>query len=394
MVDERVAVWLRARTAHADAVIVIALITVCFLAGALVDAGADYFAFSVALLVPLTWRRRWPEWSAAVVAVVALVQWATVQATTGALPADIAVPLAVYTLAAYADRWASRAGLVVGLAGAALGGWSWPQLPMPVSAHVLVGVSLAGAVVAAWLGGAWQRARRGEFEALARQTALLEREQEQRTRLAVLSERNRIARDIHDILAHSLAVIVAQSDGGRYAALAEPRRAVEALAAIGDQGRTALAETRRAIGILREDDRDEPDPDPAPAPGISDLTRLADDLSDAGLPVDLTVDLAGQPLDTGVSLVVYRLVQEGLTNIVKHAGAGARAEVSVRVDDACLQVSVRDDGHSEGRSDRAGYGLVGMRERVAAYGGSMELSRRSDSAGHLLQARIPLAVHR
>ncbi|GGN98887.1 sensor histidine kinase [Nocardia rhizosphaerihabitans] len=392
MVDERVAVWLRARTAHADAVIVIALITVCFLAGALVDAGADYFAFSVALLVPLTWRRRWPEWSAAVVAVVALVQWATVQATTGALPADIAVPLAVYTLAAYADRRASRAGLVVGLAGAALGGWSWPQLPMPVSAHVLVGVSLAGAVVAAWLGGAWQRARRGEFEALARQTALLEREQEQRTRLAVLSERNRIARDIHDILAHSLAVIVAQSDGGRYAALAEPRRAVEALAAIGDQGRTALAETRRAIGILREDDRDEPDP--APAPGISDLTRLADDLSDAGLPVDLTVDLAGQPLDTGVSLVVYRLVQEGLTNIVKHAGAGARAEVSVRVDDACLQVSVRDDGHSEGRSDRAGYGLVGMRERVAAYGGSMELSRRSDSAGHLLQARIPLAVHR
>lgn len=392
MVDERVAVWLRARTAHADAVIVIALITVCFLAGALVDAGADYFAFSVALLVPLTWRRRWPEWSAAVVAVVALVQWATVQATTGALPADIAVPLAVYTLAAYADRWASRAGLVVGLAGAALGGWSWPQLPMPVSAHVLVGVSLAGAVVAAWLGGAWQRARRGEFEALARQTALLEREQEQRTRLAVLSERNRIARDIHDILAHSLAVIVAQSDGGRYAALAEPRRAVEALAAIGDQGRTALAETRRAIGILREDDRDEPDP--APAPGISDLTRLADDLSDAGLPVDLTVDLAGEPLDTGVSLVVYRLVQEGLTNIVKHAGAGARAEVSVRVDDACLQVSVRDDGHSEGRSDRAGYGLVGMRERVAAYGGSMELSRRSDSAGHLLQARIPLAVHR
>lgn len=392
MVDERVAVWLRARTAHADAVIVIALITVCFLAGVLVDAGADYFAFSVALLVPLAWRRRWPEWSAAVVAVVALVQWATVQATTGALPADIAVPLAVYTLAAYADRWASRAGLVVGLAGAALGGWSWPQLPMPVSAHVLVGVSLAGAVVAAWLGGAWQRARHGEFEALARQTALLEREQEQRTRLAVLSERNRIARDIHDILAHSLAVIVAQSDGGRYAALAEPRRAVEALTAIGDQGRTALAETRRAIGILREDDRDEPDP--APAPGISDLTRLADDLSDAGLPVDLTVDLAGAPLDTGVSLVVYRLVQEGLTNIVKHAGAGARAEVSVRVDDACLLVSVRDDGHSEGRSDRAGYGLVGMRERVAAYGGSMELSRRCDSAGHLLQARIPLAVHR
>lgn len=392
MVDERVALWLRARTAHADAVIVIALIAVCFLAGVLVDAGTDYFAFSVALLVPLVWRRRWPEWSAAVVAVVAFVQWATVQATTGALPADIAVPLAVYTLAAYADRWASRAGLVVGLAGAALGGWSWPQLPMPVSAHVLVGVSLAGAVVAAWLGGAWQRARRREFEALARQTALLEREQEQRTRLAVLSERNRIARDIHDILAHSLAVIVAQSDGGRYAALAEPRRAVEALTAIGDQGRTALAETRRAIGILREDDRDEPDP--TPAPGISDLTRLAGDLSDAGLPVDLTVDLAGEPLDTGVSLVVYRLVQEGLTNIVKHAGAGARAEVSVRVDDVWLQVTVGDDGHSDGRSDRAGYGLVGMRERVAAYGGSMELRRRSDGAGHLLQARIPLAVNR
>ncbi|WP_280338529.1 sensor histidine kinase [Nocardia neocaledoniensis] len=389
MVDERVALWLRGRTAHVDAAIVIVLLMVCFLAGALVDAGADYFAFSVALLVPLAWRRRWPAGTAAVVAMVAFVQWATLQATTGALPADVAVPLAVYTLAAYAERWASRAGLVVGLAGAVLAGWSWPQLPMPVSAHVLVGVSFAGAVVAAWFGGAWQRARRGEFEALARQTALLEREQEQRTRLAVLSERNRIARDIHDILAHSLAVIVAQADGGRYAAPAEPRRAVEALAAIGEQGRTALTETRRAIGVLREDDR--PEPDSAPAPGISDLIRLTGDLNDAGLPVDLTIDLAGEPVDTGVGLVVYRLVQEGLTNIVKHAGTGVRAQVSVCVEDAGLHVSVQDDGCGEPRSGPAGYGLIGMRERISAYGGDMELRRRPDGAGHLLHARIPLA---
>ncbi|MEU5409192.1 sensor histidine kinase [Nocardia asteroides] len=389
MLDERLVRWWARSPVGADAVMVSVLVVICAGAGLLVDAGVDYFVFSAALLAPLAVRRRWPEASAAIIAVVAFTQWACVCDTTGAVLADVAVPLAIYTLAAHGERWAGRAGLLAGLGGAVLGGWSWPQLPMPALAHALVGVSLAGIVVAAWLAGSWQRSRRGEIAALTRHAALLEQQQEQRTRLAVLEERTRIARDLHDILAHSLAVVIAQADGGRYAARAEPRRAIEALAAIGDQGRTALAETRRAIGVLREDPTDSPDP--APAPGVADLSTLADDLRAAGLPVDLTVDLSGPPLDAGLSLLVYRIVQEGLTNVVKHAETAARAAVSVRIDGPRLYIDVTDDGRASETGTGPGFGLIGMRERVGAYGGSVELRNRPHG-GHRLAVVVPLGT--
>lgn len=387
MLDERLVIWWARAPIGADTVLVSVLVVICVSAGLLVGAGVDYFVFSVALLVPLAVRRRWLEASAAVIAVVAFVQWVTVRDTTGALPADVAVPLAIYTLAAHGERWAGRAGLIAGLGGAVLGGWSWPQLPMPALAHALVGVALAGIVVAAWLAGSWQRSRRGEIAALTRHAALLEQQQEQRTRLAVLEERTRIARDLHDILAHSLTVVIAQADGGRYAARAEPRRAIEALAAIGDQGRTALAETRRAIGVLRDDPS--AFPDPAPAPGVADLSTLADDLRAAGLPVELTIDLSGPPLDAGLGLLVYRIVQEGLTNVVKHAETAARAEVSVRIDGPRLYIDVTDDGRASETGTGPGFGLIGMRERVGAYGGSVELRNRAHG-GYRLAVVVPL----
>ncbi|WP_280442877.1 sensor histidine kinase [Nocardia brasiliensis] len=392
MVDERVVGWLRRRTALVDAATAGLLVLVCVLFGLLIGADAAYFTLSVLVLAPLTVRRRWPEAAALAVAAVAFAQWCAVRDTTGALPADIAVPIAVYTLAAHSRRLWSRTGLVVGLAGAVLGGWSWPQLPMSALAHVLVGGFLASTVLAAWLGGAWQRARRGEFRALAEHAALLERTRDERARLAVLSERTRIARDMHDILAHSLAVIVAQADGGRYAARAAPQSAIEALQAIGDQGRRALAETRRAIGVLREDT--ETEPDPAPRVGISDITRLVEEVRGAGVPVVLELELPCGLTDSGVGLVVYRIVQEGLTNVVKHAGPGARAEVSVRQERDWLRVSVGDDGPAGQPTGSVGYGLVGMRERVEAYGGELELRPRAGTAGHVLTARIPVRAGR
>ncbi|MFE9577653.1 sensor histidine kinase [Nocardia sp. NPDC006044] len=388
MVDERVVFWLRRRTSVVDAATTGLLLLACVLFGVLVGAGAVYYGLSVAVLAPLAFRRRWPEAMAVLVACAALVQWATVRNTTGALLADIAVPIVVYTLAAHSGRSWSRGGLIAGLCGAVLGGWSWPQLSMPALAHVLVGGFLASTVVAAWLGGAWQRARRGEFLAMAEHAALVERTRDERTRFAVLSERTRIARDIHDILAHSLAVIVAQADGGRYAARTEPQAAVGALAAIGEHGRRALDETRRAIGVLREES--EGDAQPVPRVGIADLTRLVDEVRDAGLPVDLAVDLPSGLLDSGVGLVVYRIVQEGLTNVVKHAGPGVRAEVSVRHRDEWLLVSVGDDGRAERATGHGGFGVIGMRERVGAYGGELELRPRPDGPGHILAARIPL----
>lgn len=386
MVDERVVGWLRRRTALVDAGTAGLLVLVAVLFGLLIGADVAYFALSVLLLAPLAVRRRWPEAVAVAIAAVAFAQWCTVRDTTGALPADIAVPFAVYTLAAHSTRIWSRGGLVLGLVGAVLGGWSWPQLPMPALAHLLVGGFLASTVLVAWLGGAWQRSRRGEFRALAEHAALLERARDERTRLAVLSERTRIARDMHDILAHSLAVIVAQADGGRYAAPADPRSAIDALRAIGEQGRRALAEARRAIGVLRADT----DSDPAARVAVSDITRLVEEVRGAGLPVTLDLDVPAEPADAGVSLVIYRIVQEGLTNVVKHAGPGARAEVSVRRERDRWQVSVVDDGRSTRRSARPGYGLIGMRERVEAYGGELELLARPDAEGHVLTARIPL----
>lgn len=388
MADERVVFWLRRRPSLVDAGTATILLLACALCGVLVDADPVYYVLSVVLLLPLTFRRRLPELAATLVAGAALGQWAAVRDTTGALLADIAVPIVVYTLAAHSRWYWSRGGLAAGLCGAVLGGWSWPQLSMPPLAHVLVGGFLASTVVGAWLGGAWQRARRGELLALSEHAALLERTRAERTRFAVLAERTRIARDMHDILAHSLAVIVAQSDGGRYAAGTEPGMAIEALAAIGEHGRRALIETRRAIGVLRADA--EADPQLTPGVGIADLTRLVDDVRGAGLPVELAVDLPAGLSDSGVGLVVYRIVQEGLTNVVKHAGTGARAEVSIRHEDDWLWVSVGDDGRAEGGSTRDGYGLVGMRERVGAYGGDVDLRRRPGGCGHLLAARIPL----
>ncbi|WP_278265746.1 histidine kinase [Nocardia sp. AG03] len=389
MLDERLARWWAGHPVRADAVSVGVLVALCVGAGVLVGAGADYFVFSVALLGPLAVRRRWPEASAVVVGVAAFAQWVFVRDTTGAVPADVAVPLAIYTLAARGTPRAGRVGVAAGLGGAVLGGWSWPQLPMPALAHVLVGVALAGIVVAAWLAGSWQRARRHEMAALTRNAALVEDEQRQRTRLAVLEERTRIARDLHDILAHSLSVVIAQADGGRYAARAEPGLALDALAAIGDQGRAALADTRRAIGVLREDPRADRDP----VPGIADLSTLTGDLRAAGLPVTLSVELSGPPLDSGVGLLVYRIVQEGLTNVVKHAGTGARAEVSVRTEGTRLRIEVVDDGQAGEGDSPPGFGLIGMRERVAAYGGSVE-SRERAGGGHRLAAVIPLAEPR
>ncbi|MFF0544997.1 sensor histidine kinase [Nocardia thailandica] len=387
MLDERLVRWWTRHPVRADAAVTLVLLALCAGAGLLVGADPDSYAFSVALLAPLAVRRRWPTACAAIVAAVALTQWLTVRDTTGALPADIAVPLAIHALAAHGTRRASHAGLAAGLGGAVLGGISWPQLPLPALAHVLVGVSLAGIVSAAWLAGSWQRARRHEITALTRHAALREQQQREHTRLAVLEERTRIARDLHDILAHSLAVVIAQADGGRYAARAEPGRAVEALSAIGDQARAALADTRRAIGVLREDPGT--GPDAAPAPGIADLPALAADLRGAGLPVTLAVDLPGPPLDSGVGLLVYRIVQEGLTNVVKHAGTGAAARVSVRADGPRLRVEVADDGTAGPSGTRPGYGLIGMRERVGAYGGSVDLRHRP-GGGHRLAAVIPL----
>lgn len=365
--------------------VALVLAACCVSLGLVVHADLAYFVFSLLLSLPLVWRRRHVVVCCALVLCAGLVQWLTVRDSTGALPADLAVPLAVHAAAAYGPRWASQAALGAGLVGAVLGGLSWPRLSVSTAPHVIFGGLLASMVVAAWAVGALWRVRRAEADGLVERARLLEVERDQRARLAVLAERTRIAREMHDIVAHSLAVMIAQADGGRYAAVTSPETGRAALATIGDCARQALGEIRRVLGVLRDGPATDPEP---PQPGLDDVPRLVDQVRAGGLEVRLSIEPPPRPIEPGLSLVAYRIVQEGLTNVMKHADA-AHAEVSVRGSTDELRIDVLDDGRSTG-TPGSGYGMTGMRERAGAYGGTVTLEPRP-GGGHALSARIPMS---
>ncbi|MFD9959320.1 sensor histidine kinase [Amycolatopsis sp. NPDC058986] len=386
MLGERVDSWMRGHVLSADAVAALVLAGSSVLLGLQIGAESGYFVLSLLLTVPLALRRRAPVLCAALVSAAAFAQWLTVRDSIGALPADVAVPIAVHAAVAHGPVWAGRLATAAGLLGAALGGWSWPQLPVPVSLHVVLGALLGSTVVAAWAVGVLHRVRRRQLDMLAERARLLEVERDQRARLAVLGERTRIAREMHDVVAHSLAVVIAQADGGRYAAASSPEAGRSALETIGEHARQALGEVRRVLGVLRNDSGESV----APQPGAADVRALVDRVRAGGLDVRLSMDLPA-PVEPALGLVVYRIVQEGLTNVLKHAGRGARAEVSLRWEDGGLAVDVRDEGGTPlaAAGPGGGYGLAGMRERAGAHGGTVTFGRRP-GGGHVLSARIPV----
>jgi signal transduction histidine kinase len=216
---------------------------------------------------------------------------------------------------------------------------------------------------------------------------LLEIERGHQARLTISAERARIAREMHDVVAHSLAVVIAQADGGWFAAESSPQAARASLATIGDTGRRAMGEMRRLLGVLREGQDEEHSS--VPQPGFTDITQLVEQIRASGLDVHLRLDQPRAPVEPGLGLVVYRIVQEGLTNVLKHAGQGARAQVAVRWDRDQLEIIIQDDGRGKTvRPGLPGHGVVGMRERVAAYGGAVWLGPRPEG-GHIVHARIP-----
>jgi signal transduction histidine kinase len=219
--------------------------------------------------------------------------------------------------------------------------------------------------------------------------AAAEREQEQRTRLALSDERARIAREFHDVVAHSVGVMVVQAEGARRVLDRDPDRAREALDSIEDTGRKALADMRRSLGVLRADD----DADPAlePQPGLDDLGRLLERAREGGLTVDVEVEGERRPLPQGVDLSAYRIVQEALTNTIKHAGP-VRTRVTVRYGERELELEVSDDGpgpSANGGSD-SGHGLAGMRERIASHGGELRTGPGPEG-GFLVRASLPIS---
>ncbi len=230
------------------------------------------------------------------------------------------------------------------------------------------------------------KSRRQRVEALEQRALAVEREQEEESRRAVADERLRIARELHDVVAHSMGVIAVQAGVGEHVIDTDPAEAKRALQAISDVSRSTLAEIRRMLGVLREGE--DGAANYSPAPGLDELDRLTRELDGVGLPVDVSFEGTRVELPRGVDLTAYRIVQEALTNVLKHAGP-ARASVLVRYEPGEVRVEITDDGRGvNGRSNGGGHGLVGMRERVAVYGGTLETGPRV-GGGFRVAASLP-----
>jgi len=263
---------------------------------------------------------------------------------------------------------------------------------MPAQLSVLDAIAVgsimfAGPSLIAWVLGDSVRYRRAYYAALEDRAARLEAERDAQAQVAAATERARIARELHDVVAHNVSVMVVQADGASYALDNDPGKAKEALAAIAATGRQALAEMRRLLGVLRHDDGT--DPGRAPLPGIAQLGELLEQTRAAGLPVTLTVEGVPQPLPDGAALAAYRIVQESLTNTRKHGGPQATAQVTLRYLEDALVLRITDDGQGPVTvPDGAGHGLNGMRERVAIYGGWVQAGPRP-GGGYHVTARLP-----
>jgi signal transduction histidine kinase len=245
-------------------------------------------------------------------------------------------------------------------------------------------ISLIFTVV--WVVGLTLGRKFAEADEARERAARAEREREQRARDAVAEERARIARELHDVVGHSVSVMTVQASGVRRLLRPDQEREREALLTVERTGREALAEMRRMVGVLR---RPEEAPALAPQPSLEHLDRLVEQAREAGLPVDLRVEGKAVALPAGVDLTAYRLVQEGLTNAMKHARA-TRAEVVVNYGDGQIEVVVRDDGKgADNGAGGGGHGLVGMRERVSVYGGELAAGP-GPNGGYQLRARLPV----
>lgn len=343
--------------------------------------------FIVAAAAPLAVRRRWPLSTLSVVAVVQAVWQYAFYPFNVQPPFEpfVALIIAVYTAGAYADGRVARAVLVViglgtlnGLVNIAAG------QPVGIEAPPIVILLVTFALGRAVAG--YRRRAESERERAQR----LERQQDETRRKAVAEERARIARELHDVISHDVSLMVLQASVERHASGADHDPRGQTLASIEATGREALAELRRMLGVLRRSDDAAP---LEPQPGLAQLPELVDAARAAGLPVSLVVDGDRQPLTAGLDLAAYRIVQESLTNAAKHA-PGRPVTATVRYQPGGLELEIIDHGPPSKTAaiPSSGHGLVGMRERVALYGGSLEAGADPVTGGFRVRARIPLAV--
>jgi signal transduction histidine kinase len=390
--------WLREHHLAADGLLA-ALLLVLALIGAVAPAEgsvireADAFAFVllVGQTVPIVWRRRHPiPVLAATLAFLVPYLVLEYPSTAGSITSLIAI----YTVAAHCDR---RRALTAGVAAAVVmvavlvAGILWAE--EDITFDVFVGNFVIFGT--AWILGDNLRNRRAYLGELEERAARLERDREGEARRAVAQERTRIARELHDVVAHNMSVMVVQAGAARRVMQTRPEDAAAALASIEAAGREGLTEMRRLLGVLRRDD--ERSLALAPQPSMEHVEELVARSVEAGIEVDLEVEGQPRPLPAGVDLSAYRIVQEALTNVLKHAGP-AKASVRVRYRPDALEVEVVDDGRGlaaaaaagdgSGSVNGSGHGLVGMRERVALFGGELRVGPRR-GGGFAVHARLP-----
>ncbi|KSW21319.1 sensor histidine kinase [Cellulomonas sp. B6] len=361
---------------------------------------------TVGMVVPLAWRRTRPAASVAIVYSCALLH---LVARVPLVPTDFVVPFSLYSASLHGPRWAHRTAMAGALVGSAVLG---SLIGMPYSPGIAVFIAMfAGSLfLVAWAFGLVRRSRREHLEALLDRAERLEVERDQQATIATAAERARIAREMHDIVAHSLSVIIAQSDGGRYAAVHDPDAATRALGTIAETGRAALTDMRRLLGVLR----DAPAPATAGAPGVlpipaaegtaqarttatttnpqpsvEDVEQLVAQMRASGMRVSHV--RLGQPrhLPPGAGLTIYRIAQESLTNILKHAGPDPSVTVMLQWQPTAVALEVSDDGRgASAGTDGLGQGLLGMRERATMFGGTVTAGPRP-GGGFRVRATLP-----
>ena len=299
------------------------------------------------------------------------------------LQSFLALLLVFYSTGAYAEP--RRAAIGGAFAGAAVVATDLPYL---IAGHprqdTVPSWIFMGTV---WFAGWAFYKRRSQAARLESRAARLERERDEQARIAVAEAHARIARELHDVVAHSVSVMVVQAQAAQRLIDREPHDARRALDSIEASGRQALVELRRMLGILR---RTGEEPALNPQPGLRHLAGLAEQFRTTGLPVELNVEGEPKTLPPGVDLSAYRIVQEALTNVLNHAGP-ARARVTVRYRDDEAELEIVDDGAGTGKGGGSGHGLIGMRERAALYGGVLESGKR-EAGGYFVRARLPLGT--
>jgi signal transduction histidine kinase len=340
------------------------------------------FIMAAALVI----RRRHPLWSMGVISSAALLQVILFPSSPDPLPYDLAVLVGMYTVVKYARRlWQGL--LAAGVVGIGIA--------IEVVRHgkadtwYMLALWYVGVCGGVWLMAYTVRQRRIYVASLEDRAATLEREREHLAKIAVADERAAIARELHDVVAHSLAVMIVQADGGRYAFDKDPEKARQALATVASTGRDALEDMRRLVGVLRGS---ETSPEQQRrAITLTELGTLIDGARNAGLDVELDNALPEQ-LPPAVELAVYRIAQEGLTNVLRHAGASAKVGLCLKHVDQRVTVSVTDDGGQTRYAPKQqgkGHGITGMRERVAVHGGTLSAGPVSPR-GWTLTAEIPV----